>query len=131
MKFDLKTPCKNCPFRSDDTRITFATRGRAEEIAESAYRNGFPCHLSANHIEEDEHLGIEGGYVFGKDTQHCAGAIIMFIKDGHDCTPGTGNDEDLFERLRVQMDFNAPVFDSESEFIAANPSPRDRKRKRA
>lgn len=131
MKFDLKTPCKNCPFRSDDTRITFATRGRAEEIAESAYRNGFPCHLSADHIEEDEYLGTEGGYVFGKDTQHCAGAIIMFLKDGNDEWPGIHNDEALGEKLRGQMDFNAPVFDSEAEFIAANPAKRDRKRKRA
>lgn len=34
MRFDLKTPCKNCPFRTDDTAIRFSCRERAEEIEE-------------------------------------------------------------------------------------------------
>ena len=47
MRFDLKEPCTHCPFRSDDTRITFRGRERTEEIEEGAYRRDFPCHLSA------------------------------------------------------------------------------------
>lgn len=78
MRFDLKTPCKNCPFRSDATAIRFACRERAQEIEESAYRNGFPCHLSAvDTSDEDEE---NGGYTFGENTQHCAGYIIMQLK---------------------------------------------------
>lgn len=125
MKFDLKTPCKNCPFRNDETRITFAGKERATEIAESAYRNGFPCHLSAIDTSEAyEAMGIEdqGGYEFGENTQHCAGAIIMFLHDSYGSPwPGIGNDEDLMETLAMQMDMEAPVFQSEEEFIEANP----------
>ena len=117
MKFDLKTPCKNCPFRNDETRITFACEERAREIAESAYRNGFPCHLSAVLVEVNED---ESGYSVGRDTQHCAGAIIMFLLDGNDTWPGIDNDEELAERLGEQMDFNAPVFETEEAFIEAN-----------
>lgn len=125
MRFDLKGPCKNCPFSTRDTRITFACRERAAEIAESAYRNGFPCHLSATDTSEDE-FGNEnesGGYEFDPsgDTQHCAGALAMFINEGYDSTPGTGNDDELFEQLIVQLGDSVLIcFDSEQEFIDAN-----------
>lgn len=125
MRFDLKVPCKNCPFRTDSTRIRFADRERAEEISETAYRMGFPCHLSAVDTSEDED-GCEnedGGYEFNPDgnTQHCAGALAMFISDGHDCTPGTGNDEELFDRLREQLVDAFPIaFETEDEFLLAN-----------
>lgn len=120
MKFDLKSPCKNCPFRTDETAIRFSGRERAEEIENSAYRRGFPCHLSAAN-EEDEN-GESEGYVFAADgrSQHCVGALIMFLNDGYDCTPGTGNDDDLFERLSRRVDFDAPVFKSVEDFLAAN-----------
>lgn len=119
MKFDLKTPCKNCPFRTDATAIRFSCEERAQEIEESAYRNGFPCHLSAVDTSEDDEEN--GGYTFGENTQHCAGAIIMFLKDGNDCGwPGIGNNERLAERLAMKMDFDAPVFESSEAFIQAN-----------
>lgn len=123
MRFDLKKPCKNCPFRTDETRIKFSCAERAEEIAESAYRNGFPCHLSAKHLEDDETSdGESGGFVFGENTQHCVGAIIMFLKEGmNECGwPGIDNDEDLAEQLAQQIDWDAPVFESEEDFIEAN-----------
>lgn len=121
MKFDLKTPCKNCPFRSDGTAIRFSCRERAQEIEESAFRNGFPCHLSAVNTQ-DEYDDEDGGYDFNRNgnTQHCAGALIMFMNEGYDSTPGTGNDEELFERLGQQLDFNAPVFKDSEEFLAAS-----------
>lgn len=121
MRFDLKAPCKNCPFRTDETAIRFANRERAEEIEESAYRNGFPCHLSADYREDDEGYG-EDGYVFdpGGKTQHCVGALILFMNDGYYSTPGTGNDEELFERLAARVDPKAPVFDCVEDFLAAN-----------
>lgn len=124
MRFDLKTPCKNCPFRTDETAIRFSCRERAEEIEESAYRNGFPCHLSATDTsDEDEE---SGGFVFdpsGK-TQHCIGAIMMHMADGYSSTPGTGNDEDLFDRISSRMDTRAPVFDSVTAFLDASTKPK-------
>ena len=124
MRFDLKKPCKNCPFRTDKTAIRFSGRERAEEIEESAYRNGFPCHLSAiDTSEEDEE---RGGYTFGEDTQHCAGYIIMRLNEGDTEWPGIDNDEELGERLAMQMNFKSPVFQSTEDFLdenskAANP----------
>lgn len=86
MKYDLKTPCKNCPFRNDKTRITFSCKERAEEIEEQAYRNGFPCHLSAHDTsDEDEEYG---GYVATEESQHCIGYIIMQLKEGWGEWPG-------------------------------------------
>jgi len=112
----LKKPCKNCPFSPLETRITFSCKERAEEISESAYRRGFPCHLSAvNHELPD---GESTGFMFGGNTQHCAGAIMMFLRDGHECGwPGIYNDEDLAEKLEAHMDWSAPHYESEEDFI--------------
>lgn len=122
MRFDLKTPCKHCPFRTDETAIRFACRERAEEIEESAYRNGFPCHLSAVLIEDDEYG--EDGFVAGENTQHCVGYIIMQLKSGETGWPGIGNDEDLAERLAQNVDWMSPVFESSAEFFEAQPEDR-------
>lgn len=119
MKFDLKTPCKNCPFRNDATRIVFAARARAEEIEESAYRNGFPCHLSAELHEDEE--GESDEYYAGSNSQHCVGYIIMQIKEnGGLVWPGINNSEALLRRLSMRVDLDAPVFENSEEFFAAN-----------
>ena len=124
MRFDLKEPCTHCPFRSDDTRITLRGRERAEEIEEGAYRRGFPCHLSAD-CEENTLTGEET-YVFGEQTQHCAGYLLLQLRDGGGTPwPGIGNDEDLADRLAQQLDWNAPVFESVEEFVNANSEPDD------
>ena len=119
MRFDLKEPCKHCPFRSDDTRITFRGRERAEEIEEHAYRRGFPCHLSAD-VDENTLTGEET-FVFGEQTQHCAGYLLLQLRDGGGTPwPGIDNDDGLADRLAEQLDWNAPVFESIEEFLQAN-----------
>ena len=122
MRYDLKTPCKNCPFRCDATRIVFRGRERAEEIEEQAYRRGFPCHLSAEVVEdEDTPDGESGGYYAAEETQHCIGYIIMKLNEGMDTEwPGVDNDSDLIERLAQQVNLAAPVFACTEEFVAAN-----------
>ena len=123
-------PCTNCPFRTDGTAIRFANRERAEEIEESAYRHGFPCHASAELVEhDDEFLSQQDGFQFGESTQHCVGFIIMCFKSGYDSWPGIDNDEDLAERLQERIDWKAPVFESAEDFFDANsrsnrPAPR-------
>jgi hypothetical protein len=127
MRFDLKVPCKNCPFRNGPNRITFACRERAEEIEESAYRQGFPCHLSATDTSDEDEDEERGGYEFAVDgsTQHCAGAAAMFLLDGYDSWPGIDNDEELGDRLRKQLAEAFPlVFQSTEEFFEANTNPR-------
>lgn len=121
-RYDLKRPCKHCPFRTDETAIRFSCRERAVEIEESAYRNGFPCHESVDLIESDDIDSDQDGYVFGENTQHCVGFIIMQLKGGGAGSPwpGIGNDEELLTRLEGQVDREAPVFETTEDFLAAN-----------
>ena len=125
-RYDLKTPCKHCPFRNDETRIVLMGRMRAAEIEDAAYRNGFPCHESAECVEDG--YGEDEGFAFGPNTQHCAGYLILRIKvDGPGGTwPGIGNDEDRAERIAENVYLDAPVFESEEEFFAANEIADDR-----
>jgi hypothetical protein len=118
MKFDLKQPCKNCPFGIAPTRIIFSCRERAEEIEELAYRRGFPCHLSATLAEDAEDAGFE----FGPETQHCAGAAAMFLNAGYDTWPGIGNSERIANRIASRMGDAglAMAFENDEEFFAAN-----------
>ncbi len=116
MKLQLVTPCKNCPFSVSETRIRFSGRERAEEIEEHAYRNGFPCHLSATLDEDDE----DGGYEFGPNTQHCAGAILMLVNEGYNTWPGIGN-RDLSEKYVERLAPNLHrAFACTEDFLAAN-----------
>lgn len=114
MKMQLRKPCKNCPFADRPERIVFRCRERAEEIEEIAYRHGFPCHLSAE-LHEDEN-GETEGYEPGPNTQHCAGAIGMFLNAGYTSWPGVNNRE-------ITGDYSAAqrvAFENEEAFFAAN-----------
>lgn len=114
MRFDLRTPCKNCPFRTDETAIRFSCVERAEEIAESAYRHGFPCHLSADLVEDDEG---GGGYVFGQNTQHCAGALMLFARHDDGTLPFTRLPEQRQQEVLDRLDWKAPIFEDESAYL--------------
>ena len=135
MKLDLIKPCKNCPFGNTKDSIVFATRQRAADILEQAYREGFPCHLSAEHVdEEDDPLG-EGGFYPKESTQHCAGALMVFLTDGggtiwpaimsqyNDYERDGDNDdidEEIMNEMWDRMDWNAPHFDCEEDYLEAN-----------
>lgn len=125
--FRLKRPCKNCPFAPTKSRIVFATRERAEEISESAYRNGFPCHLSADNIEFDG--GEESGFVFSERTQHCAGALMMWVRETEASGwPGIDNDEDLATAIEANLDWSALHYESEEDFLKKAVQKRNGKR---
>lgn len=105
MDFDLKTPCKNCPFRTDIA--PYITKERAEEIdlAISEQDATFSCH---KHLPRD-----------GKKEQHCAGALLYLESQGE-----YGNPNQLMrisERIgqydRRLLDFNAPVFNNRKDFV--------------
>jgi hypothetical protein len=129
MRFDLKKPCLNCPFADTPDRIVFACRERAAEIESTAYRQGFVCHLHADNLEEDEYN--DGGFVERLDgsSQHCFGAIAMYIKDGGSSVPwetATDADPDLEERWwsRACKKALATIFDGEDAFLDANTEAR-------
>lgn len=123
MKFDLKRPCKYCPFANTEHRITFACQERAEEIEEMAYRQGFVCHEHSEYVEETEYE--DSGFTFANDgsSQHCWGALAMYLQDG-----GSGNvpfenlSEEEQERWWKRADVKAlhMVFETEEAFLEAN-----------
>lgn len=121
-KFDMRRPCNHCPFRTDKTAIRFANLDRAKEIAWSAFLFGFPCHTTADYFEDDS--TANSGYIFGDDTQHCAGYLIMQIKDSNGKTwPGIDHDQNLITQLKASLDFDSPVFNDLSSFYKANQRP--------
>jgi hypothetical protein len=63
--------------------------------------------------EDDE----DGGFEFGDNTQHCVGAIMMFLSDSNDCWPGIDNDDELADRLNEYVDWTAPHYETEEDFI--------------
>ncbi len=125
MRFDLKKPCKHCPFANTPERITFMTRERAEEIETLAYRQGFVCH---EHGEAHEATDWDdGGIDFRADgsSQHCFGALAMFIKDGGSSVPweaATDDDPELEDRWwsRADRAALATIFDDDEAFLDAN-----------
>lgn len=125
MRFDLIRACEHCPFANTSDRITFRGRERAEEIEESAYRQGFVCHKHAEYVEE-EGLGQEGFYPREDgSSQHCFGAIAMYLHEGSGNIPwehATEEDEGLATRWwdRVKLKDYEQCFDGTEEFIEAN-----------
>ena len=120
MQFDLKRPCKNCPFANTPDRITFTCRERAAEIEGLAYRQGFVCHEHAEHIEDDDW----GGFDFRADgsSQHCFGAIAMHVKNGGSSVPWERLSEEEQDRWWKRADKEAlnTIFENEEEFLEAN-----------
>jgi hypothetical protein len=124
VRFDLKRPCEHCPFANTPTRITFQCRERAEEIEEIAYREGFVCHKHSEYFEDHEGFG---SYHFDADgsSQHCFGALAMYLKSGGANVPwerATDEDPELESRWWTRADPKAltSVFADEEEFLKAN-----------
>lgn len=129
MKFDLRKPCVDCPFRKDALK-GWLGEDRAQEIADALTRNDqtFACHKTVNHheseveegdIDQDE-LDAELG-----DRQHCAGAIAMVEAEG-----ARNAMLQISERLgirdpdRVTAEGRALSFDSAEKFVAHHKSTR-------
>lgn len=103
MRYDLTTPCAQCPFRSDIT--PFIRPERAQEILSG---DAFACHKT---------LDAEGR--IHDASQHCAGVLIILE---HDETPHQMmricERIGLYDRRKLRMD--APVYQGADEAIAAH-----------
>ena len=65
MKFDLKKPCKSCPFVvAHDFHLT------PERIAEIADAFAFPCHKTVDYDDDDERINRAS-------EQHCFGHLVV------------------------------------------------------
>lgn len=112
MKFDLRRPCAECPFRND--RPGYLTEERAEEIADavtSSRGSTFTCHKTT--IPDP---ASDGEMMDGPNAQHCAGALILAEKGGT-----VGQMVRIAERLGLydasKLDMDAPIFEDAEEMI--------------
>lgn len=102
MNFDLKNPCKGCPFKEGTT--TVLRHGRAKEIVQAITdkQGTFTCHKTLD-LPNDK-------------QQHCAGAMILLE---HIERPNQMMR--IAERLgyydRFSLNMEAPVFKTPKEFI--------------
>ena len=128
--YDLKRPCLNCPFRTDDTAIRFASGDRALAIWASGYFHGFPCHKAAEYVEADGDDNSRSGYYLGAESQHCAGFIIMQLQVLKGLPwPGIGDSQEVADWLAARVDMSAPVFDDVNEYLRASSGRKDRGRR--
>jgi len=105
-RFDLKSPCAECPFRSD---LPWDYHPEAfMKNLDNIIQHGSPhsCHLTDpnadNHRVDPETAGL---------PQHCAGALIMLKKEGRTTVP-------VLQELAKgnlapwdDLDMSAPVYD--------------------
>lgn len=112
MNFNITTPCKNCPFRTDrPSQEGWLGEDRATEIMEaiSDLQQSFPCHKTTE--------ATLGERADPKNEQHCAGALIMLEK-----LERPNQMMRIAERLgfynRHGLDMEAPVFDDPDDFIS-------------
>jgi hypothetical protein len=124
--YSMTTPCANCPFRSDVT--PYIREDRVREIKDGLVRGEFPCHKTTVNAGDGERVSTD-------DSIHCAGALILMIKEDR-----SSQMMRISHRLGMfdpeKLDMGAPVYDSFDEMAEAcaeqeRQSRCSRKRKRA
>ena len=119
MRFKLRRPCGQCPFRND--RPGFLNAGRVGEITHAILKDNktFSCHKTLDgEWAEDQDESAEAHYHPGPEEQMCAGALVLIEKTG-----AANQMVQLAERFglwdRLTLDMTSPVFDTAEEMIAA------------
>lgn len=113
MRFDLKRPCKDCPFRKDVT--PYLRPDRAAEILDAIERQdqSFTCHKTISGEQQSDE-----GYVPGETDQFCAGALIMLEKMGSpNRLPRIAEFLKIYDPTQLRGHDN--VFDSRTDMIDA------------
>lgn len=113
MKFEMTTPCADCPFRTDVKGYLRADRVR--EIRDSLLRDQgtFTCHKTTIPDPHDDSRRTDG-----KNAQHCAGAMILLEKmNSPNQMMRIAERVQAYDRSKLAMD--APVFDSFTDMAAA------------
>jgi hypothetical protein len=100
MRFEMKKPCSDCPFRKDVT--PYLEYKRVIEIvnALTIENKTFACHKTVNQDKREQ-----------INEQHCAGALIIMEKNK---IAYNNNMIRIAERLRIYnykiLDLEAPVY---------------------
>jgi hypothetical protein len=109
MRFDLKKPCHNCPFRTDV--LPFLHTARVEELCEAIITKDktFQCHKTITRDDEGRARSTD------KD-QHCAGALIMLEKmDRPNQMMRIAYRLGIYDKRKLHM--RAPVYDQATDMI--------------
>lgn len=70
MKFNLRKPCKDCPFIPGSSTNTTLDEGRLDDIVEDLRNDySFTCHKTLDLPDREQ--------------QHCAGALIFLEKENN------------------------------------------------
>lgn len=105
MKYSLKTPCDNCPFRTDVKPYVHPRR------AAGIVGNAFACHKTTTHDYAGEHVETE-------KEQHCAGSLIF-----HEHLDRPHQMMRIMERIgqydRSKLDMAAPVYRDLEDLLSA------------
>lgn len=108
MDFDLRTPCKDCPFRNDIK--PYLRPERYQQILESP--GLFPCHKTVKHGETDDE--DEEYSPTSEGQKVCAGFLILLEKSG---VPNQMMRicERIGDYNYNKLNMEAPVYDSVDE----------------
>ena len=117
MKFDLKKPCTNCPFRKD-SRKRWLSKARAQDLVSTVILgdDSFTCHKTVNY-EAWNKQDDDTEYQPNGEEQFCAGALHL----EHKCNTG-GNLTIRIARMMKLFEYEnlkagELVFDTAAEFI--------------
>lgn len=116
MKFDLKKPCKDCPFRNDKPQNKgWLGEERAKEIYQTLMNDGlFPCHKTHDYSRSND----DGKFEHQDSHQFCAGALIMLENENTTFNSFPLRMAVSLEMLdRDRLDKNSPCFKNGQEFI--------------
>lgn len=107
MKYDLRKPCSNCPFRSDIKGYLHPDRPYELVVGD------FPCHKTLEQSDEGDET------VITKDSQHCAGSLIFHEQrnDPHQMMR-IAERLGLYDRTKLDMD-SVPVFADVEDMVQA------------
>ena len=111
--YDLKTPCNDCPFRTDADFHSGIIKS-LPDLAENYKKDWFmhSCHKTDPRADGYKEM------VNGK-TQHCVGSIIMNLKEKDDITfPMVIYGKIDKETYAPKLDMSAPVFDSMDQMVS-------------
>lgn len=119
MKFNLKKPCADCPFRTDIT--PFLTPRRATEIADALLIQDatFACHKTVNYQDDEDGEEYDDSFhTPSADEEHCAGAMI-FLELQNRANQLMRISERLGFYKASKLDMTAPVYRSKQAFVRA------------
>lgn len=109
----MKKTCALCPYSR--TKTLFLHPDRAEEFAYMAQNryNDFPCHKTADHVEETDFH--DGGYVAGAQSKTCHGFLTLQIAEGGYTPDGFKPDGDGFESVDEMIESHADLWDAQRQ----------------